>query len=106
MPCGVRCDPVELADPCIPARRVDTRSVKDCCIIDTCDSSDLIRLQCGYQQSSSYRHKKNACKTYSSPALSPVGLPGFSITHSSPELRQRLQGGSSAPTQRIFIFRQ
>lgn len=58
MPCGVRCDPVELADPCIPARRVDTRSVKDCCIIDTCDSSDLIRLQCGYQQGSSYRHKK------------------------------------------------
>ena len=47
-------------------------------------------------------------RTHSSPA-SPVklaSLVGFSKRHSSPACRHRLQGGFSAPSQRIFCLRQ
>lgn len=47
-------------------------------------------------------------KTHSSPA-SPVrlaSLVGFSNKHSSPAWRQRLHGGFSAPSHRIFCLRQ
>lgn len=48
-------------------------------------------------------------KTHSSPAGASrllVPFRGFSMTQSSPVTRQRLQGGSSAPTHLIFIRRQ
>jgi hypothetical protein len=46
-------------------------------------------------------------EAHSSPSPPPAVVDfGFSITQSSPEFLHRLQGGSSAPMQRIFIRRQ
>lgn len=87
----------------IPARRVVTKSESVFWIEDTWLSNDRMRLQ---RQSDPVDEPLND-STYSSPGSPPmVDLPGFSMIHSKPLFLQRLHGGSSAPTQRIFIRRQ
>lgn len=53
-----------------------------------------------------FEDDRDVLNTHSSPAspVSVASLEGFSNRHSRPAWRQRLHGGLSAPSQRIFCF--
>lgn len=93
---GVCPEPFDVELPPPPPRSVCTSSVSVSWMLVTCDSSERMRL---WSASLSFN-------PHSSPTGSFAGRPGFSMTQSSPLFRQRLHGGSSAPTHRIFIRRQ